>query len=359
MEAVVNPVSTVREFDAIAPVADEWNALADRLGAPPFVRPGWFVAWWQAFGSGRPLVLTASHGERLAGVLVLRRRAGAVVSPTNVHTPGFGIVAEDDGASALVVSAAMAHAPHALGLDYLDGAARDVKILERAAAAGGRAILRRTIQRSPYVELDREYGEARLVTRKQASNLRRLQRRLDALGRIDVHVADGRERLGALLQDGYRLESSGWKASRGTAIVSRRDTSRFYTALARWAAQQGTLRLAFLRLDGRPIAFEFGLQDASAYYFLKGGYDPAYRRWAPGRLLARAMIARAADEGLSRFEFLGANDPWKRTWAHEHRDRLLVHMFAPTVPGRVGRLVDTAVLVHGKPLARRIRARLR
>ena len=176
---------------------------------------------------------------------------------------------------------------------------------------------------------------------------------------MDIRVADGRERLGALLEAGFRLESSGWKESRGTAILSRPETTRFYTTLARWAAERGLLRLAFLYLDERPIAFEFSLQDRSAYYLLKGGYDPVHRRFAPGILLARAMIARAAAEGLSRYEFLGSDEAWKRTWARQDRERLLLHTFAPTLPGTIDRVAQTALLVYGKPLARRVVARLR
>jgi CelD/BcsL family acetyltransferase involved in cellulose biosynthesis len=353
------PFASVQQHDAIEPLAAEWDALAERVGAPPFVRPGWFAAWWEAFGAGRPLVLAARRRGELAGVLALRRRPGALASPTNAHTPGFGLVAADEVASRALVGAALARAPHGLALDYLDDADPDIDLLQQAAVGAGHATLRLLIERSPYVVLASEEAVAQLPGSKQASNLRRLQRRLETVGRVEVQVADGRERLGALLWEGYRLESSGWKAARGTAILSHLDTSRFYTAVGRWGAEQGLLRLAFLRLDDRPIAFQFGLQDASAYYLLKGGYDPAYRRWAPGRLLARAVIARAAAEGLRRFEFLGPDEPWKRSWARAHRDRVLLHTFAPTLPGTLERVADTALLVYGKPLARRIVARLR
>ena len=34
-------------------LAEEWDGLADRVGAAPWTRPGWVAAWWRAFGSGR------------------------------------------------------------------------------------------------------------------------------------------------------------------------------------------------------------------------------------------------------------------------------------------------------------------
>jgi hypothetical protein len=45
---------TVDVHDAIAPIAAEWDALAERTAAPPFARPGWFAAWGRAFGADEP-----------------------------------------------------------------------------------------------------------------------------------------------------------------------------------------------------------------------------------------------------------------------------------------------------------------
>ncbi len=40
-------------------LAEEWDDLALRTGAPPFARPGWMRAWWSAFGARGAL-----HPER-------------------------------------------------------------------------------------------------------------------------------------------------------------------------------------------------------------------------------------------------------------------------------------------------------
>ena len=91
---------TVDVHDAIDPLAAEWDLLADRTGAQPFARPGWFAAWWAAFGTGDLVVVTARRHGRLTGVLPFRRRAGVLASPTNAHTPAFAVLAEDDATRA-------------------------------------------------------------------------------------------------------------------------------------------------------------------------------------------------------------------------------------------------------------------
>ena len=350
---------TIDVHDAIAPLAEEWDGLAERIGAPPFARPGWFSAWWPAFGAGDPLVLTATRGGRLTGVLPLRRRAGVLASPTNAHTPAFGVLAEDSAAAADLVAWLFAHRPRRVQLDYVDAGDHGLPELDRAAARAGHRVLRTTVQRSPYATLAPGEDVDRRLGTKAARNLRRNLRRLEEAGRVEVQVEAAPRRLDELLEQGFRVESSGWKAARGTAIGSSPTTRRFYAGVAHWAMDAGLLRLGFLRLDGRAIAFAFGLQDATAFYLLKGGYDPGHRRFAPGKLLFRSLMARAVATGAQRFEFLGAAEPWKLEWTGECHERVLVRSYAPTVLGTADRAAQTAYLRYGRPLAKRALARVR
>jgi CelD/BcsL family acetyltransferase involved in cellulose biosynthesis len=174
-------------------------------------------------------------------------------------------------------------------------------------------------------------------------------------GGATFEAHDGSERLDELLAEGFHVEGSGWKLAQGTAIVSQPETQRFYTDVARWAAGRGLLRLLFLRVEGRPIAFEFGIEDGDRYYSVKGGYDPDFRKHSPGMVMSHDMIRRAADLGLETFEYLGAPDPEKLEWTDTLRDRTAVEAFAPAPLGRLAR----ASYVHGRPLAKRGVAALR
>jgi CelD/BcsL family acetyltransferase involved in cellulose biosynthesis len=350
---------TVDVHDAIAPVAAEWDALADRAGAPPFARPGWFTAWWTAFGAGDPVVVTAARGGRLRGVLLLRRRPGILASPTNAHTPAFRMLAEDSAARSELASWLFAQRPRRVQLDYLDATDPGVPELYRAAAASGHRVLRTVVRQSPYAVLVPGEDVDRRLGGKAAGNVRRNLRRLEETGTVEIRIEEAPGRLDQLLAEGFRVESSGWKADRGTAIVSSPATRRFYTAVAHWAAGAGLLRLGFVRLDGRAIAFAFALQDDAALYLLKGGYDPEYRRFGPGKLLFRSLMARAVASGAGRFELLGAAEPWKLEWTRDCHEQILVRSYAPTVLGVADRAAQTAYLRYGRPLAKRALARVR
>src|SRR5262249_4842271 len=147
----------------------------------------------------------------------------------------------------------------------------------------GHRVLRRTLLRSPYIPIAGSWTEyTRQLGGKFLSELRRRRRRLEAQGRLVLQVEDGRERLDELLAEGFQVEASGWKGTAGSAIIARRETQQFYREVACWGAEQGVLRLAFLRLNGRALAFDYCLEDRGFHYCLKTGYDPAYRELGPG-----------------------------------------------------------------------------
>jgi CelD/BcsL family acetyltransferase involved in cellulose biosynthesis len=341
-------------LDSIEPIAAEWDELAARTGASPFARPGWFGVWWNAFGRGRLHVATLRRHGRLAAVAPLYRHRGTLLAVANVHSPHFGPLAEDAQAERELAGRIFGSNPLHTSLCYVDAATPGYRTLERSAQAARRRLFTVTMQRSPFVETNGSWEEFEAgLSAKFVRDLRRRRRQLDAEGDVVIEIADGSERLPELLAEAFRLEPSGWKEKRGTAIVSNAKTRRFYGELAEWAAAEGWLRLAFLRLDGRPLAFQYVLEHNGRWYFLKGGVDPSERRYAPGKILAHAMIERAFEQGLDSFEFLGADEHWKSDWQPAYRELVLQHTFVRTPLGLGwGSVIKTWRLV-GLPIAKR------
>jgi CelD/BcsL family acetyltransferase involved in cellulose biosynthesis len=338
----------------IEPLAAEWDELADRVNAAPFLRPDWVAAWRAAFGAGTLEVLTVRRDGSLRAVLPLQRHDGTVASPTNGHTPQFGILAVDRRATCEAVAGLLERRTPRVTLSFLDPAGDEVAELRRGAADAGYRVLSRTLERSPYVRVEENWdGYRKRLKGKMVAELRRRRRRLEELAELSFEVVDTSRELDRLLEEGFSLEHSGWKLERATAIVSNPATRAFYTNVARWAVERGWLRLAFLRVGGRPIAFQYGIEANGVYYFLKGGYDQEYHRFAPGQLLVQAMLERAFSLGLARFEFLGVDDDWKLAWTSTLREWQRVDLFGPSPHGRA----QWALEAYGRPIARRARLR--
>jgi CelD/BcsL family acetyltransferase involved in cellulose biosynthesis len=341
---------TIDTHGSIDPLAREWDELADRLGAVPWLRPGWMGAWWRAFGRGSMTVLTLTHNGRLVGAVSLERRNGSLASMSNWHTPAFGVLAEDEGAASELMRAAFAAGGRRVTLSFVPADDPSLAACLSAGSAAGYRLIVRSLERSPYVVVDGEW-DAYLSRRpaKLLRELRRRRRRLHERGSLTFELADGTERLDGLLDEGFRVEAAGWKGQKGTAIASHPATRGFYTSVARWAAERGWLRLGFLRLDGRAIAFDFSVEQGGTLYLLKTGYDEAYRGFAPGMIIRQEMLCRAFSSRLSRYEFLGDVADWKLEWAERSRELDLVQGFAPSALG----IVDWAAFAFGRPIAKR------
>lgn len=333
----------------------EWDELAVRTEAAPCLHPGWIAAWWRAFGQGRLTVLAARDGGELVGVLPLARRAGGLASPTNWHTPFFGpVCASSEAAGALADALVRTAGPH-FRLRFLSLDDPLLGPLAFATSRAGWAVATREIQHSPYVPIEGSWDEFRRgLSKDRRRSISRRERRLRELGEVTVTIEDGTERLDKLLSEGFALEASGWKGEQGTAILSKPETRAFYTDLCRWAAARQMLRLVFVRLDGRPIAFNLCLEDGRALYALKPGHSEEMTRYGPGALLIYRTIERAFELGLSSFELLGGQDDFKRSFAGDNcHARVEMQAFARSARGRAARLVQVRV----RAAARRVLAR--
>jgi CelD/BcsL family acetyltransferase involved in cellulose biosynthesis len=270
---------------------------------------------------------------------------------TNYHTPAWGIVARDDGARAALAGALMRSDARRITLQFVPSSGPDAGALRDAAAGARRRLVVRTLERCPVVDTRAEWTAYEAGLRGHfRRELRRRLRGLGEVGRPEFEIRTGPDDVDALLDEGFAVEAAAWKGERGTAIASREATERFYRSIAHWTAANGWLRLAFLRLDGRAIAFDFALEASGVHSLLKTGYDPGLRRFAPGMLLRGHMLRHAFDTNLVAYHFLGHDDPWKREWTDASDEQLLVQAFAGSPAG----LADWGAHRWGRPLAKRL-----
>jgi CelD/BcsL family acetyltransferase involved in cellulose biosynthesis len=185
---------------------------------------------------------------RLVGVLPLYRQRGALRTTTNWHTPEFAILAEDAHMVRELARAALLSTPRRLAIAFIESDTEAFRHCLAAARAARYRTLVRTLVRSLYVDIVGDWTTFQeRIDRKVARDLRRRRRRLGEEGDVSVQVFNGRDHLDDLLQEGFRVEASGWKRSQGASIAARPETQRLWSEIARWAADRGSLRLGYLR----------------------------------------------------------------------------------------------------------------
>lgn len=334
--------------EALTPALErEWDELACELDASPFLRPAYLRVWQASFGRGLPAgeMVVARSGGRLTGALAVARARGRIGPPGNFETPAGGIVAADEASALAVARGLVESGARRIDFGQLPTGGATHGALEQTAALGGHRVVRRVTMQSPIADTDGgwdAYWSAR--SRNLRHNVERCRRRAREAGDLvlDVRSAFAPGELEALLAEGFAVEGSGWKTAQGTAILTNPETRRYYSDLAAWAADEGWLRLSFLRLADRPIAFCLGVEAFGVHHALKMGYDPELRRMSPGVLLLEALIRRAFDDGLARFDFAGHAEPYKMAWATGTEEQILMSVFPRTLAGRAAHRAERA-----------------
>lgn len=341
-----------RVYSDIEAIAASWNQLALRQRAAPFLAPGWYEIWNRVFGERDELkIFTLSRGGELAAIAPLRVHRGKFRSPTNWHTPGFDVLSEDETVASELLNAILEQEPYLLDLRFVSERGRAYAAMPGTAATRG-LDLRRALLRSPIVRTEGDWDQyERGLSQNLRKDINRRLRRLNESGDVELEVTSGGDRLEELLAEGFAVEASGWKGRDGTAIASHSNTLGFYSDLARWADSRDELRLAFLRLDGRAIAFIFGLEAHGVHYALKAGYLEDASRFAPSKVQHHLLIERAFRTDLSSYSFLGASDPYKVRWANDWDELFALQIFSRRPRG----LAHWAFERYCKPVARRAR----
>lgn len=344
-------VETISDPNRLADLGPEWDALAAEAGLEhPFLTHDWVSAWWEAFGAGRELhvLVVRDAGRAVAIAPLMRGRTRFCGLPLtsletigNDHTPRNGFLVlpgRDDVWQALWET--LSRRGRGFDLLLLRQLPADSPTLVAMKRLGNDSAWlegRWPSLESPWLRPGGVEFNAYLNTlsSKYRAYLRNKERRAEKLGETKVETITAEADLEAALADGVRIEGSGWKGKEGTAIASETGTLQFYSALARRAARRGWLRMHFLRIAGRRVAFDYTLRFAQRDFMLKAGYDTEYAPISPSSLLVRAALEQAFAEKVEEFDFLGGLDGWKTSWTKTARSHEWLYLLPPSLPLRV------------------------
>jgi CelD/BcsL family acetyltransferase involved in cellulose biosynthesis len=337
-------IETLRDYESFLRLEPKWNELLERSRLPyPFLTHEWVRTWVECFGGGRRIfVLVVKARSEVVAIVPLMVRPGwmyglpvtRLQSIHNVYSERFDFIVE--GPSEEIYRAIWRHlierGPrwHVLELRQVPASSPTLGHLSEMAAADRYPTERWHSSDSPYVEMNGSFESYfSTLDRKHRSNLRNRLGRLSRLGDVELEMIDGEDRVAAALAEGWALEAAGWKGKAGTAIECLPRVRAFYDAFATRAARRGWLRLYFLKVGGRRIAFSYFLCFSNRMFLLKPGYDPVYAPFSPSTVLCSMVLRESFERGIQEFDFLGINDGWKQRWSHTTRPHEWLFIFRP------------------------------
>lgn len=153
------------------------------------------------------------------------------------------------------------------------------------------------------------------------NSIARGRRRLSRAGawRAKVHAQVGDD-LEAAMAAYEQVYAQSWKTAE--------PCEQFMPGLLRTAAREGWLRLGVLWLDGQPLAAQVWLVHGNKANIYKLAYVQGMEHFSPGSVLTAALMEHAMDvDGVQEVDYLTGDDPYKRDWMQERRERIGILAF--------------------------------
>jgi len=175
-------------------------------------------------------------------------------------------------------------------------------------------------------------------SRNHRQQMRKLLRRLREQGELELRIVSPHEgdEIEPLLRRGFEVEDRSWKGKAGTSVLRHDDVLSFFCRQAAALAKQDHLRLVFLELAGRPIAFEYGWLAKGTYFSPKVGYDAEFSQFSPGQLLRYELLRHFYESAeVILVDFWGPITPATARWT-THSYPVVDAMMVPYgTPGRL------------------------
>ena len=347
---------------------ESWNPHVDLLAAwsralpaadgSPMQQPDWTRACLETIDAGSRVVMetVADGADAAVAPLVWRPQERRLELPgvRQLAEPMDLLYSSEDALEELV--GRMRASGRALHLGRLPADSATAAVVERIY--GRRGIVRTApASGTPTLPLDESWTDplARMSSRRR-SDFRRAQRRAEELGDVAVELhAPGPEEVASLLDAAITVEAASWKGREGSALASDPERRSFFERYAMLAAEQGILRIAFLRIGEQRAAMQIAVESGGRFWLIKVGYDESFGKASPGTLLMLATVAEAAGSGLRSYEFLGHAEPWTELWTKELRPCVELRAYPPSVRAlrAVTREAGLAARARGGDLARR------
>ena len=217
----------------------------------------------------------------------------------------------------------------------------------RSAIGSRGMVMAQPVSGYPWLPLDSTWvdPESKLSPSRRSA-VRRSRRHAEGMGIVtfEVHAPTHLE-LETLLEEAYRVEASGWKGRGHSALLADRSRRIFFNRYAETIRHKSSLRLCFMRIDGRAVAMQFAVECRNRLWLLKIGYDEEFSKCSPGNLLMTETVRYAAQHGLDSIEFLGTVEPWTQIWTQSVRECVAVRAYPASARGLAGLGLDASQYV--------------
>jgi CelD/BcsL family acetyltransferase involved in cellulose biosynthesis len=144
---------------------------------------------------------------------------------------------------------------------------------------------------------------------KKLKELRRQRNRLAEHGAVDFEVARTPTEAAAAIETFLKLEASGWKGERGTALGQDEGDAAFIRRAVPALAATGQCEIVSLHAGETPVAAAIVLRHRDRAFYFKLGVDERFAKYSPGVQLTLDLTRHlCADPSISTVDSTASPD---------------------------------------------------
>lgn len=343
-------IKIVKDVAGFHALSADWQRLhAQSKTASIFSSWDWMSLWWQYYGTAQQLfIVVAYQGDRVVAILptyIQRTRLLRFFSLRTLRFIGTGGDTSPDDLDALIDQNASA-----------DTAQNLITAIQQAQTQWDRlllsdlpptSLLRPQINaqfqtqnisevvgaRISYIPLPASWDDyLASLHRDRRQQLRNHRRRIEALDGARFFVWQGNEKLDNAINDLIALHHARWRDSGQHYAFSSPTYVDFHRAVIHQGVQANWVRLYALEIGGKTVAIYYCYRFRNQVFYFQGGFDPAWSKYGPGKILMGFAIEQSIVEGNTVFDMLRGEYEYKTQWAKERRDTFQYELLRQSVP---------------------------
>lgn len=308
---------------------DEWNDLVGRAAdCSVFQSYGWVKSWWESFADeGRKLsILAARRGSQLVGVAPLfveemgteRKRGVRLRFLGEEHADYLNFIVDATTPEVLdLLLQCLVAGEMAWDEFHLPEIPERTALGQRLAALveTGDAWLR-ALDRTPCPGIAIHDRDSEVHTILNKNSLKRHAAGLSRLGTLTVEHFDQSTDILPLLPAFFTQHIERWSVTSSPSLFERQANQDLYRRLVESLCRHQQVLFTVLRLNGRAIAYHFGLLSGDALLWYKPSFDIALFRHSPGEVLLRELVAAGLDRNYDELDFTRGDEAFKRRFCN-------------------------------------------
>ena len=176
------------------------------------------------------------------------------------------------------------------------------------------------------------------LSKKFNDNMRRSKNKLNKLEGVEITRFNNcdSEVWESVIDDCASVEKRSWLAADKEAELRISENSEFWKHYLRSSDARKRVVVWMIKLQGKPIAYDFAIDSGDCRYGFSSHYDEAYKKYSVGILVHNFMFEDAINDGVKTLDMGDGNADYKARWGAKPGSRIVDFIYLP--PTMIGQL---------------------